>query len=66
MMNITKYLNLRYIPHTRMIKNKYECTDFIPKINKNKIIYAKNIEDSLNIQVKSEVPFHDIYECRDF
>jgi hypothetical protein len=49
-----------------MIKNKYECRDFIPKLKENKAIYAKSYTDTLNVQVNSEVPFHERYECRDF
>lgn len=67
MMNIMNYVNLRCIPQTRMIKNKYECRDFTPKLKvNNKKIYIKRIEDTLNIQVLSKVPFHERYECRDF
>jgi len=66
MMNITKYFNLRCIPQTRMIKNKYECRDFTPKLKENKKIYAKSYNDTLNVQVFSKIPFHERYECRDF
>ena len=66
MMNIMKYVNLRCIPQTRMIKNKYECRDFTPKFKENKKIYAKSYNDTLNVQIISKVPFHERYECRDF
>jgi len=49
-----------------MIKNKYECRDFVPKIKENKPIYAKSYNDTLNVQIISKVPFLERYECRDF
>ena len=66
MMNIMKYVNIRCIPQSRMIKNKYECRDFVPKIKENKPIYAKSYNDTLNVQIISKVPFLERYECRDF